>query len=266
VKARLKVPVIAEIPALRGKAAKDPAYRLFEEDPDGAIAESFRSMRAALVYSTPGDGCRTVLVTSAVPKEGKTLCSVNLAIAFAQIGQRTLLIDADLRRPMAQRIFELPNTGGLTSVLVHGRDLKEAAVEGPVPGLRILPSGPLPPNPAEMLGSEPMLQLLERIRGEWDRIIIDSPPTCAVSDAIVLAPHVDVVLQVVRAGRSGCREASRSMRQITEVGGRHVGVILNGTRQSGRGYRSYGASDYRRTTEEAAEDRPDGQRLTGEAG
>ncbi len=256
VQARLKVPVIAEVPALKGKAMQ-PHYRLFEENPDGAVAESFRSMRAALVYSTPGDGCRTILITSAVPSEGKTLCAINLAISFAKIGQRTLLIDADLRRPMAHRVFDLQKLGGLTSVLVHDRDLGEAAADGPVPGLTILPAGPLPPNPAEMLGSEPMLRLLDRVRGEWDRIIIDSPPTCAVTDAVVLAPHVDVVLQVVRSGRSGCRDASRAIRQIKEVGGRHVGVILNGTREMGRSYyRRNGGSDYRRTPEEAAGDGP----------
>jgi capsular exopolysaccharide synthesis family protein len=237
---RLGLPLLGEVPALAGRGAAAAAFdRVVAEDRKSAAAESWRSIRTALLYSTPGRTCRSILVTSARPGEGKTLNSVNLALAFAQAGHRTLLIDADLRRSRIHRVFALDNARGLTTALVEGLAARELAASTGYERLSVLTTGPIPPNPSEILGSDRMQELLRGACSDWDRVVIDSPPIEAVTDAAVLAPHVDAVVQVVLAGETRWQDADQARRQILAVGGRHLGAILNGVRRSRRGYDGY---------------------------
>jgi capsular exopolysaccharide synthesis family protein len=237
---RLHLPLLGAVPALAGRGAAAIEFdRVVADDGRSAAAESYRSIRTALLYSTPGQTCRSILVTSARPGEGKTLNAVNLALAFAQAGHRTLLIDADLRRPRIHRVFGLDNARGLTTALVEGRAARELAVSGGYELLSVLTTGPIPPNPSEILGSGRMGELLRGACADWDRVVIDSPPIGAVTDAAVLAPRVDAVVQVVRAGETRWQDAEHARRQILAVGARHLGAILNGVRPSRHGYDGY---------------------------
>jgi capsular exopolysaccharide synthesis family protein len=200
-------------------------------DPSSAAAEAYRTLRTNLLFSSLDRPLHTLLATSSAPNEGKSTTLANLAVTMAQAEQSVLLVDCDLRRPGLHTLFGLPNDEGLTSAIL-------AQGEGPlpiqatsVPGLRLLASGPLPPRPADLLGSRRMGALIERLRGEADIVLFDTPPVVAVTDAAVLAPQVDGVLLVLHAGQTR-RDRARESRQILEkVKANIVGVVLNGAKQ-----------------------------------
>ena len=170
---------------------------------------------------------RSLLVTSPAPSEGKTTVGVSIAIAMAQAGQRVLLVDCDLRRPRVHRVFGKANTVGLTTAVVDGCAPESIALETGIPNLSIVPSGPLPPNPAELFHSERFKSVLRRLTECYDRVIIDSPPVVAVTDAAVLSTLVDGVVLVARAFSTPKEIARHAARAITDVGGRVVGAVLN---------------------------------------
>jgi capsular exopolysaccharide synthesis family protein len=207
--------------------------------------EALRRVRAHLLESDRGARPRSLLVTSAEPGEGKSTVAANLAVSIAQTGRATVVVDGDLRLPSLHRIFGLPNEVGLSDLLSHEATLDRAVQASHVDGLRVITSGRLPPNPAELLGSCAMTAVLERLAGRFDAIVLDAPSLLAVADALTLAPAVDGVLLVV--GRAQARaEAVRSARdELIRAQARSVGVVVNRAEPDGRqGY-------YRRATVEA---------------
>jgi capsular exopolysaccharide synthesis family protein len=200
-------------------------------DPSSAAAEAYRTLRTNLLFSSLDKPLHTLLATSSAPNEGKSTTLANLAVTMAQAEQSVLLVDCDLRRPGLHTLFGLPNDDGLTSAILAQADGPLPIQATSVPGLRLLTSGPLPPRPADLLGSRRMGALIERLRGEADIVLFDTPPVVAVTDAAVLAPRVDGVLLVLHAGHTR-RDRARESRQILEkVKANIVGVVLNGAKQ-----------------------------------
>jgi non-specific protein-tyrosine kinase len=203
-------------------------------DPGSAAAEAFRTLRTNILFSSLDRPLHTLLVTSTAPDEGKSTTLANLAVTMAQAEQTVLLVDCDLRRPTLHSLFALPNEQGLTSAILDP-EAAPPVQQTSVPGLSLLPSGPLPPRPADLLGSRRMGALIERLRREADIVLFDTPPVVAVTDAAVLAPRVDGVLLVLHAGQTR-RDRAREARQTLEkVKANIVGVVLNGARLE-RGY------------------------------
>lgn len=205
--------------------------------PRSPAAEAYRMLRTNLQFMGVDRPVRSLVVTSAAPEEGKSLTAANLAVAFAQAGQRVVLVDADLRRPTLHRTFGLGRLawGGLTSVLAGALDLQSALTDTGIDGLRVLPSGPIPPNPAEMLGSQRMQALMAALDEHFDLAIYDTPPVLAVADASILAPAVDGTLLVVRAHRIGHPQARRAKEALEAVKARVLGVVLDGVPTGRRG-------------------------------
>lgn len=226
------------IPRFGGKAIKEGALErpelLINNEARATIAEAYKQLRTSILLSTAGRAPRTLLVTSARPGEGKTTTAVNTAVSLAQTGARVLLIDADLRRPMVNKIFNMSNVAGLSTALareVYEEDILALIEFQTESGLHLLSSGPIPPNPAELLGSSQMKQMLQMLAQRFDHIVIDSPPITNVTDGVWLASLVDGVILVVHGGQS-TREFVRRTRQILRgVGARIFGVVLNNVKQ-----------------------------------
>lgn len=204
-------------------------------DPGSAAAEAYRTLRTNILFSSLDKPLHTLLVTSTAPDEGKSTTLANLAVTMAQAEQRVLVVDCDLRRPSLHTLFGLPNERGLTTAILEQGEGPLPTQATVVPGLTLLTSGPLPPRPADLLGSRRMGALIERMRGEADIVLFDTPPVVAVSDASALAPRVDGVLLVLQAGMTR-RDRAREARQLLEkVKANIVGVVLNGSKLE-RGY------------------------------
>jgi capsular exopolysaccharide synthesis family protein len=195
-------------------------------DPMGPVAEAYRTLRTNLFYALVDEPPRVIVLTSPGPKEGKSLTCANLGVVLAQAGKRTLILDCDLRRPTMHRVFGLRNFQGLVDVLTGERASHELWHE-PIPGLKVLTSGPLPPNPAETLSSRRFAELLAKAREEFDYVLIDAPPVGAVSDPIILATQGDGVLVVLDA--QGTRKGSlrQSLKSLEAVGANVLGTVMN---------------------------------------
>lgn len=196
--------------------------------PHSEMAESYRALRTSILLSAPQQPPKVMLVTSSLPQEGKTTTSINTAIVLAQKSARVLLIDADLRRPGIHRHFDLHDQAGLSSVLAGFCKLEDAIV--PVttsPNLFVLPAGPVPPSPAELLASPAMKALIEECRGKFDHIVIDTPPVLSVTDAVLLSVEVDSCLLVIRCARTTKAALRRSRDLLQQVNARVMGVVLN---------------------------------------
>jgi succinoglycan biosynthesis transport protein ExoP len=198
--------------------------------PQSQVSEAFRSLRTSLLLSQAGHPPQVILVTSALPREGKTTAAVNLAVTLAQLGDRTLLIDADLRKPGVTRALSLPEGkyAGLSSYLAGVSSLDLVTVPHPViPNLCVLPTGPIPPNPADLLSSSRMQQGINELRSEYKFIVVDSPPVMAATDAVIVSVLVDGVLLVVRSGETPKEAFTRTRDLLTGVKCRMLGVLLN---------------------------------------
>ncbi|MVP00494.1 CpsD/CapB family tyrosine-protein kinase [Paenibacillus lutrae] len=191
------------------------------------ISETYRTLRTNIQYSGVDGDIRTLMVTSATPWEGKSTTIDNLAVVYAQMDKKVLLIDADLRKPTAHRTFGITNRAGLTDVLTHQIEISEALKETEVPGLSVITSGTLPPNPSEILGSQRMAHLLLELKEKFDVILIDTPPVLAVSDAQVVASQCDGVLLVVSAGGVKRDLVQKARDNLQFVHARILGVVLN---------------------------------------
>jgi capsular exopolysaccharide synthesis family protein len=196
-------------------------------DARSSSAEAYRTLRTNILFSAAVRAVARVVITSPGPEEGKSTTAANLAIAFAQQGHRVLLIDCDLRRARIHKIFDDTHVPGLTSILVGGEPVPAAIRQTRVPGLNILPSGPLPPNPAELLGSSQMIKLLDVLSASYDMLILDTPPLLAASDAAIVSRIADGALVVVRAGRTEKSALQTGIQQLTTVGARVLGTVLN---------------------------------------
>lgn len=211
-------------------------------NPHTAMSESFRSLRTAIQLSSAGKPIQTILVTSPMAGEGKSSISTHLSVAFALQDKRVLLIDADLRKPMQAIQFALPKGPGLSEVLVGARSFDECvATIDSTPGLSVLVAGTSPPNPSELLGSARLDELLARARKDYDLVVIDSPPSLFVTDAIIMAGKVDGTLVTIRAGKTTKPAVVRVCKNLAQSDGRKLGFILNGVNtNSSEYYYSYG--------------------------
>lgn len=208
--------------------------------PKSPATEAYRVLRTNLQFSSVDKPLRTLLVTSPGPGEGKSTTAANLAIVVAQAGKKVILVDADLRRPFVHRLFQVPNNVGLTSALLEpANGYKHALQETDVSGLRVLTTGHVPPNPAELLGSARMRELLGLLQQEADMVILDSPPVLAVADAAILSDAVDGTLLVVSAGETRIEMLLQALERLESVGSRPLGVVLNKLTERKSGYYYY---------------------------
>ena len=213
---------------------------LSQENRNSAMAESYKFLRTNLEFAAlDTQGIKTLLVTSSSPEEGKTTTAANLAISVAQEGQSVILVDSDLRKPAMQRVFNVRDHKGLTNVLVGAATLQEAMSETVVEGLRVIPSGPLPPDAAQVLRSSRMKEVLEELKNSADLVILDSPPLLSVTDPMLLAPLVDAVLMVVDANHTGRDTVKRGAEILMQAHPSPVGTVLNKVTARGGGYYYY---------------------------
>ena len=196
--------------------------------PQSQMAESYRALRTSLLLTSLGSPPKTILITSALPQEGKTTTSINVASVLARKGTRVLLVDADLRRPSIHKTLGMGPRVGLSNVLTGGTTLQQATVcSTQLDNLFILPAGTPPPNPAELLASSQMADLLAEVREQYDHIVIDTPPTLSVTDAVVLSTRMDAVVLVIRSGQTTKPALRRSRDILGQVNARIAGVLLN---------------------------------------
>ena len=224
------------VPAAAGAGGESTALAM-TDDVRSPIAEAYRHLRTSLLLSSAGQPPKTILVTSSQPSEGKTTTAVNTAFMLAQTGAEVLIIDCDLRRPRLHAHFEVPNTGGLTNLLSGDANIEtHLRSYDRQPNLKILTSGPVPPNPAELLGSDEMRRLLAQLSARFAHIIVDSPPTISFTDASILSTMVDGVVLVVHGGRSSRAVVRRAKQQLVDVGAHIFGVVLNNVRLESKDY------------------------------
>jgi len=214
-------------------------------DAKSKLAEAFRELRTALLVSQPGGPPRSILIASTHPAEGKTVVATNLAITLAQLGRRVLLVDADLRKPRLHKVFGVPNTLGLSNYLSGAGPLRTQPVATAVPGLHLIPSGPVPPNPADLLDSDRLLQVQRDFAAQgFDHVIYDSPPILAVADPTILAGRSDAVVLVARAGTTVRDALAHAVNRLQQVKARVVGAVLNYVDLTESGYYGYSYKRY----------------------
>ncbi|WP_257348280.1 CpsD/CapB family tyrosine-protein kinase [Pseudalkalibacillus decolorationis] len=206
------------------------------------ISEQYRTIRSNIQFSSVDNEYRTIMVTSSGPGEGKSTTAANLAVTFAQQGKRVLFIDADLRKPTAHYTFRVSNAQGLTNVLTKQIPLGEAHRTTEIEGLHILPSGPVPPNPAELLGSRMMKEITKEASEEFDVILFDTPPLLAVTDGQILANLCDGVVLVVGSQKTENEAALKSKELLEAAKAKLLGVVLNRKKmKEGNYYYYYGS-------------------------
>ena len=234
------------------KSQESPPRLITESDPKSPAAEAYRALRTNIQFAGLDQPCRTIVVTSASAGEGKTTSVANFGVVAAQAGSRVCLVDSDLRRPALHRLFGMDNGRGLTTALVDGLPFAAVAQPTRFPGLSLLPSGPLPPKPAELVGSHRMRERLdEAVSSAFDLVLCDSPPVIAVSDGLALAAQCDGVIVTVRVGTVAHDVIRRAVEQIEAVKGKILGVVLNNVNLNRDGYyyayyrysQGYGAPD-----------------------
>ncbi len=194
-------------------------------DPRSPVSEAYRTLRTNLQFSSLEDPIRTLVVTSPAPDEGKSTTVANLAVTLAQGGRRTVLVDSDLRRPALHTLFDLKSEPGLTNLMLE-EDGEPFLQETTVDGLRLLSSGPKPPNPADMLGAQKLDKIIESLAKDADIVLFDAPPVIAVTDAAVLGAKVDGVLLVISAGKTRRDHAQRAKELLEKANVRIIGAAL----------------------------------------
>jgi capsular exopolysaccharide synthesis family protein len=262
--ARLDLPAFGVIPDFRRLPAA-PAYgrRLIEPEqlaetrrdlvtllhPASVVSEAYRAVRTNLMFSSPDNPPKTVLITSSQSEEGKTVTVINLAVTLTMSGARVLVLDADLRKPSCHAALRVAREPGLSNVLTGQAELQQAVVRSPLSprviessngvGLYVLPAGRVPPNPAELLASQRMTTLLHTLKEQFDFILIDSPPILPVTDSVVIATKVDGVLMVIRGGEWGRDVVRKGLWQLGAVHARVLGALLNSVDITSNGHSYY---------------------------
>lgn len=235
---RLGLWTLAAIGRIDGKGAQDKLITI--SAPRSPAAEAYRVLRTNFQFATVDKPLRRIVVTSPGPGDGKSTTAANLAVVFAQGGKKVILVDADLRRPQQHRVFQRSASYGLSTALVDtATPVANFLQPTEVPGLRVLTSGPIPPNPAELLGSQRMSHLMETLSREADLVIIDSPPVLSVADASILANAADGVLLIADAGRTRREMARRAKESLERAGANLFGIVLNRMTKQTAGYYYY---------------------------
>jgi polysaccharide biosynthesis transport protein len=220
--------------------SKEAVELITQVRPQSQMAESYRALRTSLLLSNLGAPPKVIMITSALPQEGKTTTSINCAVVLAQKGIRVLLIDADLRRPSIHKTLGMGPRSGLSNVLTGSATLEQAITRSSIlPNLSVLPAGTPPPNPAELLASTNMRDVLDQLRGQYDHIVLDTPPTLSVTDAVVLSPRADAIVLVIRSGQTTKQALRRSRDILTQVNAKVSGVLLNAVDLSSPDYYYY---------------------------
>lgn len=242
-------PILGTLPSVNKSALKgveafgeSPLDTLTHTAPRSSFAEGIKTLRTNMLFMAPDKPPQVLLMTSPGPGEGKTLTSVNMAIALAQSGQRVLLIDSDMRRPRVHKALGLKNISGLSNLILGETSIEEAVMKAPFDekNLDILTCGPVPPNPSELLHTEEFRRLVRDLRDRYDRIIFDSPPLGAVSDALILSHVADALFLILKFGQTRQELLGRSVEQLEAIGAPFVGTVLNNIdTDSGYGYAYY---------------------------
>lgn len=215
---------------------------IIHSEPKSPVSKAYRVIRTNIQYYSVDKAIKTIVITSSVPLEGKTTITANLAISFAQMGSKVLLIDADLRKPKIHKIFWVRNNKGLTNYLTCHDDYHKYVRQSSIQNLNILTSGVIPPNPSELLNSEAMKQFIKDARNEYDIILMDSPPVCNVTDASIISTYADGTILVVNSGKVTIEELKNSAALLKKVNANLIGAILNNYnnyKTSGRYYYEY---------------------------
>ena len=208
-------------------------------NPKSPISEQYRTIRTNIQFSSVDEELRSILFTSSGPGEGKSMTTANIAVTYAQQGKKVLLIDADLRKPTVHYTFRLDNLKGLSNVLVGDVLLEEAIHTTSIDHLDVISSGPVPPNPSELLGSRKMRAILERAKQQYDLVIFDTPPVLAVTDAQIMADFVDGAMLVVRSKVTELDAATKAVEALKPAKARLLGTVLNDREKKGSNYYYY---------------------------
>ncbi|KAB2445571.1 CpsD/CapB family tyrosine-protein kinase [Bacillus luti] len=212
------------------------------QQPKSPISEQFRNIRTNVEFASVDTNLHSIMVTSANPSEGKTTVTANMAVVFAQQGKKVLLIDADMRKPAMHQVFQVDNIFGLTNVLTHSERLEKCVQTTVVDNLHFLACGPIPPNPAELLGSSSMKSLLSEVYAKYDLVIFDTAPILPVTDAQIMANQCDASVLVIRSGATEKEAALKAKQALDSAKGKLFGVVLNDKEQSGSEYYYYGSN------------------------
>jgi succinoglycan biosynthesis transport protein ExoP len=267
----LRLPALAAIPSVDSMPKRrlllvggnneeeDPSQSselLINNDPRSSLAEAYRQLRTSILLSTAGHAPKSLLITSSLPAEGKTTTAVNTAISLAQTGAKVLVIDADMRRPRLHSVFGKSNAEGLSTILsseMEDKEILDIIQYDNDSKLNLLPSGPIPPNPAELVGSEQMVALMKKMQNHFTHVVVDSPPIASFTDGVLVASMVDGVILVVHSGKSSRQVVRRSRQLLQDIGVKVFGVVLNKVNLSSHDnyyYQSYYHRDYYRSGDE----------------
>ncbi|MFZ1701760.1 MAG: polysaccharide biosynthesis tyrosine autokinase [Pyrinomonadaceae bacterium] len=261
----LQLPALAAIPTMdslpkrklllvgagEAEEASPDSPLLISADSRSSLAEAYRHLRTSILLSTAGRAPKSLLITSSLPSEGKTTTATNTAISLAQTGARVLIIDADMRRPRLHSVFGVENGSGLSTLLsseMTDLELTATIKQDEKSKLFLLTSGPIPPNPAELVGSEQMATLLKLLQTKFTHVVVDSPPIASFTDGVLIASMVDGVILVVNAGRSSRQVVRRSRQLLQEIGAKVFGVVLNNVNLNNKDNYYYYQSYYHRST------------------
>jgi len=231
IKEYLNIPYLGPVPAFASDESHDGVSSdlVVQRFPKSMASESFRGIRTGILFSSADNAPQAILISSAGPSEGKTVCAANLAITMAQAGSSVIIVDCDMRRPRLHKLFDTSRDTGISSVLVGSSELNDVVVKTGIANLDMIPSGPIPPNPSEILGSKKMEYLVEALRKKYTRIIIDSPPLTAVTDSALLSKTADGTILIIRAGETPRQVVQNGLSQLHGIGGSHIlGAVLNG--------------------------------------
>ncbi len=245
------LPILGVVPAMSGRRTAIARAMTVHLDPRSVVAEAYRTIRTAVYFGTGGAQCKTLLITSPEPGEGKTTSASNLAIAIAQTGRTVLLLDADFRKPTQHKNLDIKDAIGLSSVLSGRESLERAIQRTGVEGLDILPCGPIPANPSEILNSREFGELIDSLASRYDHIIFDSPPVNPVTDARILGAVCDATILVLRADKSTRKSGEHARNALVAVGANILGAIVNDAPHR-RGYDGYGNGYYYGTKDRSA--------------
>ncbi len=272
----LQLPALAAIPTIDsipkrklllvgGNSEEEERDRMNSElllyaDSRSSLAEAYRQLRTSILLSTAGHAPKSLLITSSLPSEGKTTTATNTAISLAQTGAKVLLIDADMRRPRLHSVFNVGNGEGLSTLLsaeFDDRQMLNVIKTDQGTKLNILTSGPIPPNPAELIGSDQMANLIQRLNGHFTHVVVDSPPIASFTDGVLIASMVDGVILVVHSGKSSRQVVRRSRQLLQDLGAKILGVVLNNVNLRSHDNYYYYQTYYDRSTYEAMEEDED---------